>query len=139
MLPLRSQRYAKEEKPYGASPPHLHVLRPLRLKIIFPRSLNSGGHGLGYTYAPARSSGAKYIGGIFMVPKKTDPRWKALLQGNVEYQFKMVAAGLCVARNRRIMAKDSSPAALEASLDEVYGFFEKYESILADDISAIFG
>jgi hypothetical protein len=74
-----------------------------------------------------------------MLPKKTDPRWKALVTGSVQHQFKMVAAGLCVARNQRILAKDSSPAALEAALGEVFTFFEKYESILTDDITAIFG
>lgn len=73
-----------------------------------------------------------------MLPPKEDPRWSGLLTESVPHQFQAVVAGLCVSRLRRELKQDSSPAAMKTALDEIYKFFVRYESILQDDISAIF-
>ncbi len=73
-----------------------------------------------------------------MLPQKSDPRWSGLLTGNIQHQFKAVAAGLCVSRHQRALKQNISPTAISAAIDDVYEFFKKYESIMQEDISAIF-
>jgi hypothetical protein len=73
-----------------------------------------------------------------MLPNQTDSRWEALLTGKIQHQFKMTAAGLCVSRLQRDLAKDRSSAALGAAVGEVHAFFKKYETIMGEDISALF-
>jgi hypothetical protein len=57
--------------------------------------------------------------------------------GKKSHQFKSFAAGMCVSRLCRDVK--TTPANMSKDLDELYSFFEKYEAITAEDISAIFG
>jgi len=74
-----------------------------------------------------------------MIPSKDDPRWKDLLTGRTQHQFKVASAGMCVARNQRHVQQDPSPAAMGPCLDDVHAFFEKFERILGEDLKALFG
>lgn len=71
-----------------------------------------------------------------MIPSKSHGVWAKLVKG--EYSLKSVPAGLMVSRMKRETAS-GDPATLRRCIDEVYGFFEKYETILRDDIANIFG
>lgn len=74
-----------------------------------------------------------------MLPPKTDFKWKQLLIGEMNYQFKAVAAGLIVSRLSRSVKQDTSTENINKCIDEVYTFFIKYEKVFKDDIEAIFG
>jgi len=74
-----------------------------------------------------------------MIPPKTDVRWTQMIDGSIQHKFRCVPAGLMLSRVRREMAMDRSAAALERIRNEVFSFFQRYESILSEDISAVFG
>jgi len=73
-----------------------------------------------------------------MIPMKGDERWIQLAKGEIKHEFKCLPAGLMVSRIHRKLERDASPPALQSYADEVHAFFEKYESILQDDIKRIF-
>ena len=73
-----------------------------------------------------------------MVPSKTDPRWKKLVSGELNHQFKMTAAGMCVSRNQRMYKRENSEAAMKSAVDNLHEFFTKFEQIAGDDINALF-
>lgn len=73
-----------------------------------------------------------------MIPAKTDARWAKIAKGEIQHEFKCLPAGLMVSRIHRKLEKDASPQAMQSYADEVHSFFEKYESILQDDIKQIF-
>jgi len=73
-----------------------------------------------------------------MIPPKTDPRWKNLIEGNIQHTFKLVSAGMCLARNQRHVHLNPNPETLQAAIDEVHAFFTKYENLLAEDLPVIF-
>ena len=74
-----------------------------------------------------------------MLPAKTSYKWKELIQGNIDYKFKSVPAGLIISRVSRSLKNDNSDENINKCLDEVYNFFYKYQRIFQDDITAIFG
>lgn len=73
-----------------------------------------------------------------MIPPKSDPRWKQLLTGDLQHSFAAASAAMCVSRNRRRLLQDSSAEAVQKGVDDVHAFFSKFESIVADDLKAIF-
>jgi hypothetical protein len=74
-----------------------------------------------------------------MIPSKSDGRWAKLVKGEVEHSFKSVPAGLMMSRMRRETQANPDTSTLKRCIDEAYLFFEKYEPILSDDITRIFG
>ena len=74
-----------------------------------------------------------------MIPSKTDGKWAKLVKGELQHNFKSVPAGLMLSRLHRESDANKDQATLQRCIDEIYSFFEKYESILRDDISNIFG
>jgi hypothetical protein len=73
-----------------------------------------------------------------MIPPLDDQRWDELLTGRKQHQFRSVPAGLMFSRLRRQLESDGSPSSFDRCRLEARAFFEKYEKILADDITAIF-
>jgi hypothetical protein len=73
-----------------------------------------------------------------MIPAKTDRKWERLVTGELSHEFKTLAAGLMLSRLRRETKANADPGTMRRCVDEVYAFFEKYESVLRDDISEIF-
>jgi len=73
-----------------------------------------------------------------MIPSKNDPKWKDLVTGKLNHQFKLPSAGMCITRNKRNYAMNNTPAQLEASVNDIVKFFQKYAAIMQDDINAIF-
>ena len=73
-----------------------------------------------------------------MVPLKTNDKWKSLVSGELDHNFKCVPAGLMLSRLKREAKKDNSSSNINILIDEAYNFFIKYESILTEDIKQIF-
>jgi hypothetical protein len=73
-----------------------------------------------------------------MLPSKEDLKWKALISGKINHEFKCVPAGLMLARIKRELEHDHSESTMNRCVQELYTFFQKYESILKEDISIIF-
>ncbi len=75
-----------------------------------------------------------------MLPPKSHPAWKRLVTGELTHAFQLVSAGMCVSRNvRAVQAQGKSPQAVDAAVEEVRAFFQRYENILQNDITRIFG
>lgn len=75
-----------------------------------------------------------------MVPAKSHPRYKELVMGTFSHSFRLMPAGMCVARNlRAIKMEGGDKAVVQQAIDDVHAFFTKYEPIMTDDLKAIFG
>lgn len=74
-----------------------------------------------------------------MIPPKSDLRWKRLVTGQINHQFETVSAAMLVSRLIRVTGNGKSFEQIQPSIDEAHAFFSKYERILHDDISVIFG
>ncbi len=74
-----------------------------------------------------------------MLPAKGDPRWKSLVTGKTGHSFRSVPAGLMISRVARLTQRDASSEHVSQRIEEVHAFFTKFESILTEDIKAIFG
>ena len=74
-----------------------------------------------------------------MIPSKSDVKWGKLVKGEVQHSLKSVPAGLMLSRLKREVMTNSDQATMQRCVDEIYTFFEKYESILGEDIARIFG
>lgn len=73
-----------------------------------------------------------------MIPGKTDPRWKDIIEGKISREYKTVAAGLCVSRNQRAYRMNQSAETMSKCVDELVSFFTKYENISRDDLKELF-
>ena len=73
-----------------------------------------------------------------MVPDKKDQRWKDIITGKINHQFKTVSAGMCLARVKRNIGKDINEDTISKAAEEIYDFFIKFEKILQDDIKILF-
>ncbi len=74
-----------------------------------------------------------------MVPEKADAQWLKLIKGEASHDFKNVSAGLMLSRLKRQFSGGFSVNGGVDCVDELHAFFTKYEQLLVDDISAIFG
>lgn len=74
-----------------------------------------------------------------MLPSTSDPKWRDLLTGKIRHSFNVVSASLLVSRLNRQTKADRNEEYLDKYINEAHAFFEKYQKILEDDISAIFG
>ena len=75
---------------------------------------------------------------FFMIPPKADPRWAALLKGDVKYRFSSAAASMLFFCLRAKVKSNNSATTLQQCADEAHAFFTKYERTLQQDIKAIF-
>ncbi|OHD16408.1 MAG: hypothetical protein A2086_08070 [Spirochaetes bacterium GWD1_27_9] len=73
-----------------------------------------------------------------MLPEKTNPKWKKLLTGEINHNFKSIPAAMMVSRLKREIKKNDSPEHAKKLIEEVYNFFSKFEVILTEDIKVIF-
>ena len=71
-----------------------------------------------------------------MLPPPTHPVWTNLVKGTTDHQFKLTAASMFFFNVRHQFMK--SPSRLPALIQEAYKFFQRYESILGDDIKRLF-
>lgn len=75
-----------------------------------------------------------------MVPPKSHPRYKELVTGQFSHSFRLLPAGMCVARNlRAVRLEGGGSELLQNAIEDVHTFFSKYEPIMTDDLKAIFG
>jgi hypothetical protein len=72
------------------------------------------------------------------VPGVENPVWRKLLTGELQHQFKFLAAGMCFSRNIREVAKDPSEESIERSVAEVQSFCAKYRPLLKTDLESLF-
>jgi hypothetical protein len=73
-----------------------------------------------------------------MIMPKDDPRWMALLRGQIQHQFKFVAAAMMVSKCQRLVIFDSSPQNVDKTLNDLYAYFTKFENMVKDDLNTIF-
>jgi hypothetical protein len=73
-----------------------------------------------------------------MIPPKTDPKWAALLRGDINYRFSSASASMLFFCLRAKVKSDSSAAVLEECIDQAHVFLTKYERTLQQDIKGIF-
>ncbi len=73
-----------------------------------------------------------------MIPQRSDKKWELLVTGKIKHNFKCVPAGLMLSRVKREIQKDNSAENISKYIDEALLFFQRYETILQDDIKAIF-
>ena len=71
-----------------------------------------------------------------MIPPLTDPVWPNLVNGSISHSFRLPAASMLFFSVRNQFAKD--PSRLPALIQEARKFFQRYESILGDDIQRLF-
>jgi hypothetical protein len=71
-----------------------------------------------------------------MVPPSTHPVWARLIRGELEHSFTATAPGMLFFTLRRQNQKD--PRGLDRQVDEARRFFQKYESVFADDLAKLF-
>jgi hypothetical protein len=76
--------------------------------------------------------------GVRMIPAKTDPRWRALVTGNTNYELKGLATRMMLTRVRLMGSRKDEKSQKEA-IDTAYDFFTKNLEAARDDIRAIFG
>lgn len=69
-----------------------------------------------------------------MLPNQSDPRWQALVQHPERYSYNLLALRILMQRVARHGLDDP-----QATIDEVYSFFQANERLVQDDIAAIFG
>jgi hypothetical protein len=74
-----------------------------------------------------------------MLPSKNDIKWKLLVTGKIDHNFKSIPAGMMFSRHKREFSRNSSEENITLLVDEAYNFFSKFEKILQEDIKAIFG
>lgn len=73
-----------------------------------------------------------------MIPPKSDPCWRDLMNGTIKHDFKLVSAGMCLSRNRRNYKLNPTEHNFEQAVEELHAFFTKYESLLNEDLPHIF-
>jgi len=73
-----------------------------------------------------------------MIAPKEDPKWTALLRGEIQHQFQLASAAMIVSRCQRQVFGDPSPQTVTKNLDELHTFFSKFENVAGDDLNAIF-
>jgi hypothetical protein len=72
------------------------------------------------------------------VPGTSNPVWRRLLTGELQHQFKFLAAGMCFSRNIREVAKNPSEDNIEHAVAEVQSFCVKYRPLLKNDLDTLF-
>jgi hypothetical protein len=70
-----------------------------------------------------------------VLPASTQSALRSLITGTLDHQFRVPAASLLIFRLRYQYSEE--PSRLEALVREASVFFEKYESILAQDIARL--
>lgn len=73
-----------------------------------------------------------------MLPPKTDPRWRTLVQTNAEYRLKGLATRMMLTRVR-LMGSKKDEQSVKAAIDVAFDFFTKNADTVRDDVHAIFG
>jgi uncharacterized protein YjbI with pentapeptide repeats len=73
-----------------------------------------------------------------LMPNIDDKRWRYLLLGNINHEFKCIPASFLLSRLRNKIKQDSSETSITKCIDEIYTFFCKYQSVISDDIQKIF-
>lgn len=74
-----------------------------------------------------------------MIPDITNEKWKDLVLGKIDHQFKPFSVGMILSRIQREIRINKDENNLNRYISELYAFFSKYEKILDDDIKEIFG
>jgi hypothetical protein len=71
-----------------------------------------------------------------MIPQATHPAWAELIKGERRHEFALTSASLLFFNLQYAHQRD--PSKLGERIDEARRFFEKYEKILAEDITRLF-
>lgn len=75
-----------------------------------------------------------------MVPDKSHPRFRELVTGEYGHSFSGFPANMCLSNcQRRVRARGEDPTVVDAAVEEVHAFLQKFETEFAEDIRRIFG
>ena len=72
-----------------------------------------------------------------LIPPLSNPVWPKLVKGSTPHNFRLAAASMFFFSLRNQFVKD--PSRLPTLIQEARKFFQRYESILGDDIQRLFG
>jgi hypothetical protein len=75
---------------------------------------------------------------LLMIAPKTDPKWAALVKGQLECKFSNPPASMLLWRLKCVLRRDPSPTAVNKAIDEMHAFFSKYENQVQSDLNTIF-
>jgi hypothetical protein len=73
-----------------------------------------------------------------MLPPRTDPRWIALIERPDVHSYEFLALKILMQRVALKGRSGLAPADRDAVVDEVYGFFQKNQGLMSNDIAALF-
>ena len=73
-----------------------------------------------------------------MVPPKTDPRWRSLIEGRIDVEPSFLALKLLLQRIRLRYDLNKKTVNMSELVNDLHAFFVKYESFLAEDMKKIF-
>ncbi len=71
-----------------------------------------------------------------MVPAPSHPTWAMLIRGDIQHKFKTAAPGMLFFNLQASYKRD--PTRLIEHIGEARRFFERYESMLAEDVRVLF-
>ncbi len=74
-----------------------------------------------------------------MIPSKSDPKWRNLLQDPTQHQFKFLALKFLMMRLKLALKQDAGPANLSKCSDELHQFAVQHEKFVVADLAPIFG
>nr|WP_320131064.1 hypothetical protein [uncultured Holophaga sp.] len=72
------------------------------------------------------------------IPPKTDPRWRALVVSQHEFQFKVLATKIAFNRIKRV-AGQGGEASIQQAIELCHEYFTKNEKIAAGDLELALG
>ena len=73
-----------------------------------------------------------------MIPTKKNPKWKALVKGEIEITFNLIAGNMLLHRLTRSTKRDGSDSNIQKCIDEAYNYFAKFESAFSQELNRIF-
>jgi hypothetical protein len=75
---------------------------------------------------------------LIMIPSKSDPRWEALVRGDIKPNFRAFSGNMMLSRLSRSLKKDDSSANLQRCIESAYDFFMQFENLFSEELNQIF-
>jgi hypothetical protein len=79
------------------------------------------------------------FGEATVIPNRSDACWRNIATGKKAIQTQTLGLQLIMKRIQRAIAAEPGEAAIGKGAEDIYCFFEKYESILANEIKSLKG
>jgi len=73
-----------------------------------------------------------------MIPEKSDPRWEALVRGEIKPNFKVFSGNMMLNQLSRSIQRDGTDDHIQVCVDQAYSYFERFEMLFVDELNEIF-